>query len=54
MLICKLFNGEGGSEKVYALCAHFNVDNCGWPLIQKMIFKREHSRKYKDGLWLFR
>ncbi len=32
MLIFTLFDGRGGSEKVYVLYTHLNVDNYGQPL----------------------
>ncbi len=30
--MCTLFEGGGGSEKVYVLYTHLNVDNYGWSL----------------------
>ncbi len=32
MLICNFLEGRG-SEKVYVLYTHLNLDNYGWPLI---------------------
>ncbi len=39
MLVCTLgVGGGGGSEKVYCLYTHENVDIFGWPLMQKQVY----------------
>ncbi len=39
MLICILVERERkGSEEVYVLYTHLNVDNYGWPLIDDQMF----------------
>ncbi len=50
--MCTHFEGGRGSEKVYVLYTHLNVDNYGWPLIQVIasyIVLFQHGLNHDSG-----